>query len=64
MRMHRDEIKGTNLSSTFDAILQLEIKSIANVPLTMFDRHGLPAKLVLHGKPHLGNHKGFVVKIA
>ena len=53
MRMHGDEIKGTELSSAFDAILQLEIKSVANVPLTMFDRRGLPAELVLHGKPRL-----------
>jgi len=41
--MHGDEIKETELSSAFDAILQLEIKSVANVPLTMFDRRGLPA---------------------
>ena len=34
--MHGDKIKGTELSSTFDALPQLEIKSIANVPLTMF----------------------------
>ena len=64
MQMHGDKIKGTELSSTFDAILQLEIKSVANVPLTMFDRRGFPAELVLHGKPHLCNHKGSVLKIA
>jgi hypothetical protein len=51
--MHGDEIKGTELSSVFDAILQLEIKFVANVPLTMFDRRGLQAELVLHGKPRL-----------
>ena len=60
MRMHGDEIKGTELSSAFDAILQLEIKFIANVPLTMIDRHVLPAELVLHGKPRLRNHEGSV----
>jgi len=49
MQMHGDEIKGAELSSAFDAILQLEIKFIANVPLTMFDRRVLPAELVLHG---------------
>ena len=64
MRMHGDKIKGTELSSTFDAILQLEIKFIAIVPLTMFDRRVLPADLVLHGKPRLCNHKGSVLKIA
>ena len=64
MRMHGDEIKGTELSSAFDAILQLEIKFIANVPLTMFDWQGLPAELVLHGKPRVRNHKGSVLKIA
>ena len=64
MRMHGDEIKGTELSSAFDAILQLEIKFIANVPLTMFDWRGLPAELVLHGKPSVRNHKGSVLKIA
>ena len=63
MRMHGDEIKGTELSSAFDAILQLEIKSIDNVPLTTFDWRGLPAELVLHGKPHVRNHKGSVLKI-
>jgi hypothetical protein len=64
MRMHGDEIKGTELSSAFGAILQLEIKSVANVPLPMFDRRGLPAELVLHGKPCLCNHEGSVPKIA
>ncbi len=64
MRMHGDKIKGTELSSTFDAILQLEIKFIANVPFTMFDWQGLPAELVLHGKPRVCNHKGSVLKIA
>ncbi len=64
MRMHGDKIKGTELSSAFDAILQLEIKFIANVPLTMFDRRVLPAELVLHGKPRLCNHQGSVLKIA
>ena len=59
MRMHGDKIKGTELSSAFDAILQLEIKFIANVPLTI-----LPAELVLHGKPSVRNHKGSVLKIA
>ena len=64
MRMHGDKIKGTELSSAHDAILQLEIKFIANVPLTMFDWRVLPAELVLHGKPRLCNHKGSVLKIA
>ena len=64
MRMHGDEIKGTELSSAFDAILQLEIKFIANVLLTMFYWQGLPAELVLHGKPRVRNHKGSVLKIA
>ena len=63
MQMHGDEIKGTELSSTFDAILQLEIKSVANVLLTMFDWHGLPAELVLHGKPCLCNHGGCVQRL-
>jgi hypothetical protein len=63
MQMHGDKIKGTELSSAFDAILQLEIKSIDNVPLTMFDWRGLPAELVLHGKPCVRNHKGSVLKI-
>ena len=62
--MHGDEIKGTELSSAFDAILQLEIKSVVNVPLTMFDRRGLPAELVLHGKPRLCNHEGPALKIS
>jgi hypothetical protein len=52
------------MSSAFDAILQFEIKFIANVPLTMFDRRVLPAELVLHGQPRLCNHKGSVLKIA
>ena len=64
MRMHGDEIKGTELSSAFDAILQLEIKFVVNVPLTMYDRRDLPAELVLHGKPRLCNHKGPALKIA
>jgi hypothetical protein len=63
MRMHGDKIKGAELSSAFDAILQLEIKSVANVPLTMFDRRGLPAELVLHGKPRLCNHEGSVRRL-
>ena len=62
--MHGDEIKGTELSSAFDAILQLEIKFVDNVPLTMFDRRGLPAELVLHGKPRLCNHEGPALKIS
>jgi hypothetical protein len=56
--MHGDEIKGTELSSAFD--MQLEIKFIDNAPLTMFDRRGSPAELVLHGKSRIRNHKGSV----
>ena len=58
MRMHGDKIKGTELSSAFD--MQLEIKFIDNAPLTMFDRRGSPAELVLHGKSRIRNHKGSV----
>ena len=56
--------RGQELCGAFDAILQLEIKFIDNVPLTMFDWRGLPAELVLHGKPRVRNHKGSVLKIA